>query len=104
MTNRLINYTAFAIFSLLWLGFLAGLLFSPAALDAVWQSFRSWPWILQLAVGLLVLPVAAGLWIWETGWAFWLRLILVLGLAWVTVYTFFPRKEREKPQPSPAKP
>jgi hypothetical protein len=104
MTNRMINYSAFAILSLLWLGFLASLLFSPALLDSAWQSFRSWPLILQLLVGLLVLPVAAGLWIWETGWAFWLRLILVLGLAWVTVYTFFPRKARSTPQPSAVKP
>lgn len=104
MTNRVINYAAFAILSLLWLGFIAALLFNPALLDTVWQSFRSWSLILQLAVGLLVLPVALGLLIWETAWVFWLRLILVIGLAWVTVYTFFPRKARQSNQASPENP
>ena len=55
------------------------------------QPFRSWPLVIQFAIGLLILPVILGLWIWETSWPWLLRLILVLGLAWVTVYTFFPR-------------
>jgi hypothetical protein len=50
------------------------------------------PFIVQALVGLLVLPVALGLWIWETSWPLWLRLLLVIGLGWVTIYTFFPRK------------
>jgi hypothetical protein len=33
-----------------------------------------------------------GLWIWNTSWPIWLRLILIIGLAWGTVYTFFPKK------------
>jgi len=53
---------------------------------------RGLPFIVQAVVWLLVLPVAAGLWIWETSWPLWLRLVLVIGLGWVTVYTFFPRK------------
>lgn len=90
--NMLINIGAFAILSLLWLGFAAALVFNQALLDNVWQLLRSLPWIVQGVVWLLVLPVAAGLWIWETSWPLWLRLILVLGLGWVTIYTFFPRK------------
>jgi hypothetical protein len=92
MRDRIINILAFAVLTFLWLGFAAALLFDPAMLDTTWQAFRDWPLILQLVVGLLVLPVVLGLWIWQTSWPLLLRLVLVLGLAWITVYTFFPRK------------
>jgi hypothetical protein len=101
MRDRIINIFAFASLTLLWLAFAAGLLFNSDMLDTVWQSFRSWPLIFQLVAGLLVLPVVLGLWIWETSWPLWLRLILVAGLAWVTVYTFFPRKTPSQPATSP---
>jgi hypothetical protein len=103
MRDRIINIFAFAILTLLWLAFGAALLFNRDLLDTVWQSFRSWPLVFQIIVGLLVLPVIAGLWIWETSWPLLLRLILVAGLAWVTVYTFFPRKMSSQTKISPAK-
>jgi hypothetical protein len=90
--NMVINIGAFAILGVLWLGFAAALLFNQALLDTVWQSFRALPWAVQGVIWLLVLPVTAGLWIWETHWPLWLRLVLVIGLGWVTIYTFFPRK------------
>jgi hypothetical protein len=92
MRDRIINILAFAVLTLLWLGFVAALLFNRDMLDTTWQAFRSWPLILQLVFGVLVLPVVLGLWIWQTSWPLLLRLVLVLGLAWVTMYTFFPRK------------
>jgi hypothetical protein len=103
MRDRIINIFAFAVLTLLWLAFAAALLFNSSMLDTFWQSFRSWPLIVQLVVGLLVLPVVLGLWIWETSWPLLLRLILVAGLGWVTVYTFFPRKTPSQPAVSPAK-
>ncbi len=96
MNNRFINILAFAILAILWLGFLLALVFNREALNSAWQIFRNWPLILQIIVGLLTLPVIIGLWVWQTGWAIWLRVILVLGLAWVTVYTFFPRAKSIK--------
>jgi hypothetical protein len=103
MTNRIINIFAFAVLALLWLAFAGALLMNRDLLDTTWQSFRSWPLIIQLVVGLLVLPVVLGLWIWETSWSLWLRLILLAGLAWVTVYTFFPWKTPSQPSASPVK-
>ena len=90
--NMVINIGAFAILGLLWLGFAAALIFNQAILDTIWQSFRALPWAVQGVIWLLVLPVTAGLWIWETSWPLWLRLVLVIGLGWATIYTFFPRK------------
>jgi hypothetical protein len=90
--NLIINIGAFSILSLLWLGFAAALIFDQAMLDNIWLGFRGLPWIVQGVVWVLVLPVIAGLWVWEMDWPLWLRLLLVVGLAWVTIYTFFPRK------------
>jgi hypothetical protein len=92
MRDRIVSILAFSVLTFLWLGFGAALLFNWGLLDNVWQSFRSWPIMIQFVAGLLVLPVVLGLWIWETSWPLLLRLILVTGLAWATVYTFFPRK------------
>lgn len=102
MTNRMINLSAFAILTLLWIGFGAALLFNREILDVVWQGFRAWPLVLQILVGLLVLPLVAGLWIWETSWPLLLRLVLVIGLAWVTVYVFFPWRKQTAGEPKQA--
>jgi hypothetical protein len=91
-SNLIINIAAFAVLTILWLGFGAALLFNRELLDTVWQSFRSFPWIIQIVIGLIVLPVALGLWIWESSWPLWLRLLLVIGLGFTTIYVFFPRK------------
>lgn len=104
MRDRIINIVAFTILTLLWLGFAAAVLLNRDMLDTTWQAFRNWPLILQLVVGILVLPIVLGLWIWQTSWPLLLRLILVLGLAWVTVYTFFPRKISDQAEASASKP
>lgn len=90
-TDLLINILAFTVLTLLWISFGAALLLNRELLDGAWRLFRSWNILIQLFVALLVLPVVLGLWIWQTRWPAWLRLLLVAGLAWTTVYTFFPR-------------
>jgi hypothetical protein len=104
LRDRIINILAFAVLAALWLGFAAALLFNPGLLDTVWQSFRSWSLIPQIVVGLLALPVVAGLWIWETPWPLLLRAILVAGLALATIYTFFPKKPTRQTRFTPVKP
>ncbi len=89
--NTILNITAFAILTLLWLGFGAAILFKRDLLDSGWQTFRRLPILAQLALALLVLPVVVGLWVWHNRWPLWLRLVLVAGLAWMTIYTFFPQ-------------
>lgn len=108
MTNRIINTAAFAILAVLWLIFAAALIYNRDLLVTTWQTLRSWNIIIQLIVWLLALPVTLGLWIWQTSWPLLLRLVLISGLAWVTVYMFFPGKKFSQSEPaaksSPAKP
>ena len=89
--NLIINILVFGIFVVLWTAFGIALVGKPKTLDGVWASFRGLGLPVQVVLALLLLPVVLGLWIWESRWAFWLRLPLVVGLAWLNLYTFFPR-------------
>ncbi len=89
--DTIVSITAFGLLTALWLAFAAGLALNRALLDKTWRILRSSPILVQIIIALLVLPVIIGLAVWETRWPIWLRLIVVLGLAWMTVYTFFPR-------------
>ena len=90
-TDFFISIMAYIVLTLLWLGFGAALLFDRQVLDRAWRRFRSWNILIQLFIALLVLPVVLGLWVWQTHWPGWLRLVLIAGLAWMTEYMFFPR-------------
>ena len=86
MSFNIINYGSFAILTLSWLDF------GAALLGTVWQLFRGLPLVAQIVLGLLLLPVVLGLWIWQTPWPLWIRVVLVIGLGFATIYTFFSRQ------------
>lgn len=81
----------FGIFALLWVAFGMALIWSQGSLDAAWQTIRSLPLIVQAVVWLLFLPVGVGLWIWETTWPMFLRLLLVIGIAGWNLLVLLPR-------------
>ena len=89
--NYVINILAFAVLCLLWAGFGYGIVFNRALLNTVWASFRALPVILQILVGIIILPVALALWIWESPWPLWIRLLMVIGLAFASIYMFLPK-------------
>ncbi len=90
-TDLLISTTAFTVLTFLWMGFGAALVFNRGLLARAWQAFGRWNFLLKALAVLLFLPVVIGLWIWGRQWPAWLRLCIVVGLAWMTEYTFFPR-------------
>lgn len=85
------NIFVFLLFTALWLAFVYALLANRSLLDSVWVKFRSWSVAVQLVVAVLFLPLVLGLWVWSTKWPGWLRILLIAGLAWFNIYTFFPR-------------
>ncbi len=89
--ESLFSVGAFVFFAVLWAGFAAALIWSQSSLDQTWAWIRDLPLILQGVVWLLFLPVVAGLWVWETTWPLAMWLLLVVGLGFVNLYTFFPR-------------
>jgi hypothetical protein len=89
--DGLIALVAFVVFAVAWAAFAAALVWSQGSLDAVWEWLRGLPLLAQAVVGLLMLPLVAGLWVWETGWPTVARLVVIGGLALATLYTFLPR-------------
>ena len=89
--EALFDVGVFVLFGALWLAFAAALIWSQGSLDQTWTWLRSLPVILQAVVWLLLLPVTAGLWAWETSWPIAIRLLAVGGLAFVNIALFFPR-------------
>ncbi len=85
------SFAAFGAFAVLWAAFAYALIWSQGSLDQAWEWIRGLPLILQGIVALLLLPVVAGLWVWETTWPVVVRLVLVVGLGVVNLYMFLPR-------------
>ena len=56
-----------------------------------WQSFRELPVWLQVILAIVFLPWLLAIWIWQTGWALPVRLVLALGVMVFVLYAFFPR-------------
>lgn len=79
------------LFTLLWLVFLAVLIFDPARLDAVWTWFRELPVVGQVAGWVLLLPLVVALAVWEAPWALWIRVTLVIVLAVANLIVFAPK-------------
>ena len=85
-------YVIFPIVVILWITFGAALAVNRGALDTAWYWLLG-RWLpLQAVVWVLLLPWALALWVWESAWPIWLRLLLVAGLAVANVYVFYPRR------------
>jgi hypothetical protein len=94
-----INVTAFTILAALWLAFAVALVASRSSLDATWRGVGALPFPVKGVVWLLTLPVMVALAVWEGAWRTrsWpviVRLLVVAGLALVTLNAFLPRGTR----------
>lgn len=86
------NVIVFFAVLALWIGFGAILILSRETMADLWSSFRGQPAVLKGVEGFLLLPWVVGMAVWEASWALWMRLVIVVGLAWATIYVFFPWK------------
>ena len=77
---------AFALFVLLWVGFAVALAGNRGLLDAAWDWLRGLPTPAQVVVWVAILPIAVGLWIWESTWPSIVGFSLAAGMvAWTLV-------------------
>jgi len=81
----------FVIFAVIWIAFAAGLIWSQGSIDAAWESIRALPFLVQIVVWVLFLPVMIGLWVWETSWPLVVRLVVVIGIAGWNLLIFLPK-------------
>jgi len=89
--DELMSLLGFGIFAALWIAFGYALVASQGSLDQTYEWLKGLPLIAQAIVVFLTLPVAVGLWVWETSWPLLVRLTLVIGLGASTLAIFFPR-------------
>jgi hypothetical protein len=83
--------TWFALAAALWTSFAALAIFSPDTLASMWDSVANWALPVQILVGIVTLPWFAGLWISQTDWDLWIRVVAITGIAGVNLFTFWPR-------------
>ena len=88
--DTVINIIAFPGLVIAWLVFGLVAMRTPEGLAGLWPRFRRWPLVVQLLAWVLLLPVVLAIWIAHEAWPLILRLPLVLGLAWVSLYLMFP--------------
>lgn len=88
----MLNIAVFLAAVAIWAAFGAALLFSRGTLDAAYASFRGAPLPLQAAEVVLLLPWVLALAAWHAGWALWVKILVVAGLAWTSIYVLLPWK------------
>ena len=80
------SFYAIAIFVVLWVGFASALIVNREWLDILWYSVRELPLVAEIIVWVLFLPIMVGLWIWESSWPAFVRLLGFAGIvAWTLV-------------------
>jgi hypothetical protein len=84
--DRALAIAVLAMFVVVWVGFALALSGNSSILDSSWEWLRSLPGPIQVVVWILFLPIAVGLWIWESTWPPLVALLLVAGMiAWTFV-------------------
>jgi ABC-type proline/glycine betaine transport system permease subunit len=83
---RAMTVYANAIFVALWVGFIAALAVNREWLDLLWNWVQMLPSLPRIAIWVFFLPVMVGLWIWESDWSSFARLMGLMGIvAWTLV-------------------
>lgn len=77
---RVMTIYANAVFVVLWVGFIIALAANREWLDAVWNWAQALPLIPKIIVWVLFLPIMVGLWVWESSWSTFGRLVGFAGI------------------------
>ena len=77
---RSMSIYANVIFVVLWVGFITALVVNQEWLDVLWNWAQALPWLPKIIVWVLFLPIMVGLWIWESSWPTFLRLVGFAGM------------------------
>jgi hypothetical protein len=77
---RVMTIYANAVFVVLWVGFVIALAANREWLDAAWNWTGALPLVPKIIVWVLLLPILVGLWIWESSWSTFGRLVGLAGI------------------------
>ena len=83
---RVLSTYAIVILAMLWVGFAVALVVNREWLDWLWNWVRALPAVMEIIVWALFLPIMVGLWIWESSWPTFVRLLAFAGIVvWTLV-------------------
>lgn len=78
------------LFAALWAALAVAIVRAPARVDAAWRRLRALPLLVQLLAWLLLLPIVAGVAVWQLGWPRLARVAVVAGIATWNLLVFLP--------------
>ena len=83
---RVMTIYANVIFVVLWIGFIGALVANRECLDVLWDWAQALPLVPKIIVWMIFLPIMVGLWIWESSWPAFGRVVGFTGIvAWTLV-------------------
>lgn len=88
---RIMSSYAIGMFVILWVGLVVALLANQGWLDMLWNWVQTLPLILKIVVWLVLLPIMTGLWIWQSSWPVFVRLLAgagMVGWTWLAISSF----------------
>ena len=65
---------------------------SPGTVDSLWSRLRDLPLLVEAAVWLIAFPLTLSMAVWESGWAEWIRVLLVIVFTVTWSYLFYPKQ------------
>ena len=77
---------------LLWVAFGALVFIWPDTLMGLWDRFLDWNLILQIVVGVLLLPWVVATWVWQSDWSTLARALVIGVFVIGTMISFAPRR------------
>lgn len=66
---------------------------SPETIDSLWSRLRDLPPLVEVAVWLIAFPLTLSMAVWESSWAEWIRVLLVLAFTFTWSYLFYPKQQ-----------
>ena len=84
--DRAFAIGAFAMFVIVWVGYAIALRGDRGSIDQSWEWLRGLPAPIQVIVWVVILPIAVGMWIFESEWTPTAGVLLGVGMiAWTLV-------------------
>jgi hypothetical protein len=78
------------LFAAMWVALGVAIVRAPARVDAAWRRLRALPLLVQLLAWVLLLPIVAGIAVWQLAWPRLARLSVVAGIAAWNLLVFLP--------------
>ncbi|MGB0872404.1 MAG: hypothetical protein ACPGYP_04625 [Solirubrobacterales bacterium] len=87
-----------APFNVAWIVFFVLLIFSPDTLTDIWEWVQDLALVWELLIWLFTFPYMLALAVWESGWADWQRIALVVAIAllWTGIFNGSAAQSRNR--------